>query len=106
MLIKTSELSLDVLHKDVRDPYLGALSCAVPLSSGAPRAGVLCSRWFPGPLLGGAVVVEVPAVRVLVGLPVAQDVDWGAGGDRGLGGLADLQLLEVSVDGRLRASLA
>lgn len=90
----------------MHDPYLRALSCAVALSSEAPRAGVLCSRWFPGPLLGGAVVVEVPAVLVLVGLPVTQDVEGGAGGERGHGGLGDLQFLEVGVDGRLGAALA
>lgn len=62
----------------VRGAYLRAAPCAVALSPGAPRAGVPCSRRFPGPLLGGAVVVEVPAALVLVGLPVAQDVEGGA----------------------------
>lgn len=95
-----------VFGKSMHDLYLRALSCAVALSSGAPRAGVLCSRWFPGPLLGGAVVVEVPAVLVLVGLPVTQDVEGGVGGVRGHGGLGDLQFLEVSVDRRLGAALA
>lgn len=99
-------MSLDVPHKGVHDPYLGALPCAVPLSSGAPRAGVLCPRRFPGPLLAGAVVVEVPAALVLVGFPVAQDVDGGAEWDGGLGGLGDLQLLEVRVDRRIGAALA
>jgi len=46
----------------------------VGLSSGVPDAGVSESRWLPGPFLGGAVVVVVPAVLVLVGLPVSQDV--------------------------------
>lgn len=76
------------------------------LSSGAPRAGVPGPGGLPGPLLGGAVVVEVPAVLVLVGLPVAQCVDWGAGGIRRQAGLGDLQFLEVGVNRRLRATLA
>lgn len=86
--------------------YLGALSRAVAIVPGAPRAHVLSSRWFPGPLLGGGVVIKVPAVWILVGLPVAQDVKGGAGGGGGQGALGDLQLLEVSVDGGVRAALA
>lgn len=90
----------------VHDPYLRALSCAVVVSSGAPGAGVLGSGRLPCPLLGGAVVVEVPAVLVLERLPVAQHVDGGAGGIRGQVVLGDLQLLEVGVDGGLRAARA
>lgn len=86
--------------------YLRAVSCAVALSSGAPRAGVPGPGRLPGPLLGGAVVVEVPAVLVLVGLPVAQRVDGRAGGIRRQAGLGDLQFLEVGVNRRLRAALA
>lgn len=36
-----------------------------------------------------------------MGLPVAQDVKRGAGGDRRQAGLRDLQLLEVGVDRRV-----
>lgn len=95
-----------VCVRSVHDPYLGALSHAVALSSGAPDAGVSGSGWLPGPLLGGAVIVEVPAILVLVGLPVAEHVDRGAGGERGQVGLGDLQFLEVGVDRRLGAALA
>lgn len=86
--------------------YLGALSCAVALSSGAPRAGVPGPGRLPGPLLGAAVVVVVPACRVLVGLPVAQHVERGAGGKRGQVSRGNLQLLEVGVDRRLGAAVA
>lgn len=48
----------------------------------------------------------MPAVLVLVGLPVAQHVEGGAGGKRGLVGLGDLQFLEVGVDRGLGAALA
>lgn len=81
--------------------YLGALSRALAVVPGTPRAHVLCSRRFPGPLLRGAVVIKVPAVLILVGLPVTQDVKGGAGGGGGQGALGDLQLLEVGVDGGL-----
>ena len=86
--------------------YLGALPRAVAVSSGAPDAGVPGSGRLPGPLLGGAVVVEVPAVLVLEGLPVSQHVERRAGGVRGQVALRDLQLLEVGVDGRLGAAVA
>ena len=86
--------------------YLRAVSRAVALSSGAPCAGVSGPGWLPGPLLGGAVVVEVPAVLVLVGLPVAQRVDGRAGGIRRQAGLGDLQFLEVGVNRRLGAARA
>lgn len=76
------------------------------LSSGVPGAGVPGSGGLPGPFLGGAVVVEVPAVLVLVGLPVAKHMEGGAGGQRGQVGLGDLQFLEVGVDGRLGPALA
>lgn len=89
-----------------RPAYLGALARAVAALPGAPRAHVLRSRRLPGPLLRGAVVIKVPAARVLEGLPVAQRVEGGAGGDGGQGALRDLQLLEVGVDGRLGAALA
>lgn len=56
--------------------------------------------------MGGAVVVEVSAIGVLVGLPVAQDVERGAGGGGRRRRLGDLQLLEVGVDGRLGAAVA
>lgn len=72
----------------------------------AARAAVLGSRRLPGPLLGGAVVVEVSAAGVLVGLPVTQNVEGGAGGDGRWCCLGDLQFLEVGVDGRLGAALA
>lgn len=88
----------------LRDSHLGTLPHAVALR--AARAGVLGPRWLPGPLLGGAVVVEVSATGVLVGLPVAQDVQRGAGGDGRRRRLGDLQLLEVGVDGRLGAAQA
>lgn len=94
------------IEASVQDPYLRALSRAVALSSGAPAAGVFGSGRLPGPLLGGAVVVEVPAVLVLVGLPVTQNMEGGAGGERGHVGLADLQFLEVGVDRGLGAALA
>lgn len=81
--------------------YLGALGRALAVVPGTPRAHVLGSRRFPGPLLRGAVVIEVPAVLILVGLPVSQDVEGGAGGGGGQGALGDLQLLEVGVDGGL-----
>lgn len=64
-----------------------------------PGNDVPGSRWLPGPFLGGAVVVEVPAILVLVGLPVSDHVEGGAEGQRRLAGLGDLQLLEVAVDG-------
>ncbi len=51
--------------------------------SRVPDAGVSGSGRLPGPLLGGAVVVEVPAILVLVGVPVAQYVEGGSGGERG-----------------------
>lgn len=57
------------------------------------------SRWLPGPLLGGAIVVEVPTILVLMGLPVSNHMERGARGQRGLGRLGDLQFLEVAVDG-------
>ena len=41
------------------------------LSSGVPGVGVSGSGGLPGPLLGGAVEVVLPAAGVLVGLPVA-----------------------------------
>lgn len=72
----------------------------------AAHAGVLGSRRLPGPLLGGAVVVEVSAAGVLVGLPVTQNVEGGARGDGRRCRLGDLQFLEVGVDGRLGAALA
>lgn len=86
--------------------YLRALSRALTVVPGTPRAHVFCSRGFPGPLLRGAVVIKVPSILILVGLPVAQDVKGGAGGGGRQGALRDLQLLEVGVDGRLRAALA
>lgn len=86
--------------------YLRALSRAVSVVPGTAGAHVLCSWGFPGPLLRGAVVIKVPAIWILVGLPVAQDVQGGAGGGRRKGALRDLQLLEVGVDGRLRTALA
>lgn len=84
--------------------HLGTLAGAVAVHTA--RAGVLGSRRLPSPLLGGAVVVEVSAIGVLVGLPVAQDVERGAGGGGRRRRLGDLQLLEVGVDGRLGAALA
>lgn len=86
--------------------YLIGLSSAVALSSGAPSAAVFGSRWLPGPLMGGAVVVEVSAVLVLMGLPVAKHAERGGRGLRGQVGLGNLQFLEVGVDRRLGAALA
>lgn len=86
--------------------YLVGFSSDVALSSGVPAAGVFGSRWLPCPLMGGAVVIEVPAVLVLVGLPVTEHVEGGTGGLRGHVGLSDLQVLEVGVNGRLGAALA
>lgn len=67
------------------------------LSSWVPDAGVPGSRRLPGPLIRGAVVVEVSAGLVLIGLPVAQDVEGAARRHRRQAGLGDLQLLEVGV---------
>lgn len=88
--------------------YLRALSRAVPVVPGTfvCSAHVFCSWGFPGPLLRGAVVIKVPAILILVGLPVAQDVKGGAGGGGRQGALCDLQLLEIGVDGGLRVALA
>lgn len=47
----------------------------------------------------------MPAAQVFVGLPVAQDVERGAGGDGRQAGLRDLQLLEVGVDRRVGPAL-
>lgn len=84
--------------------HLGTLAGAVAIH--AARASILGPWRLPGPLLGGAVVVEVSAIGVLVGLPVAQDMERGAGGDGRRCRLSDLQLLEVGVDGRLGAAVA
>lgn len=70
---------------------------ALAVSSDAAD-GVAGARRLPGALSGGAVVVEVPAARVPVGLPIAQNVERRSGGDRRNAGLGDLQLLEVGVD--------
>lgn len=86
--------------------YLRALSSTVAFYSWAPRACVLCSRWFPGPLLGGAVVVEVPPILIFVGLPITLDMNGGDRRYRGQGRLWDLQFLEVSVDRWHGAALA
>lgn len=75
----------------------GALAVSSDAAAGA-AAGVPGARRFPGALTAGPVVVEMPAAQVFVGLPVAQDVERGAGGDGRQAGLRDLQLLEVSVD--------
>lgn len=87
-------------------PHL-ALRCALAVSSEAAgaAAGVPGARRLPGPLSGGPVVVEMPAAQVFVGLPVAKDVEGGAGGDGRQAGLRDLQLLEVSVDRRVGPAL-
>lgn len=69
------------------------------LSLRVPGAIVPGSRRLPGPLLGGAIVVEVPTILVLMGLPVSNHMEWGARGQRGLGRLGYLQFLEVAVDG-------
>lgn len=83
-------------------PHL-TLRCALAVSADTAGAatGVPGARRLPGPLSGGTVVVEMPAAQVFVGLPVAQDVEGGARGDGRQAGLGDLQLLEVSVDGRV-----
>lgn len=49
--------------------------------------------------MGGAVVVVVPSILVLVGLPVTEHLVGGAGRKRGQVGLGDLQFLEVGIDG-------
>lgn len=87
-----------------RVSHLGALPSAVAIH--AACAGVLSPRRLPGPLLGGAVVVEMSATGILVGLPVAQDMERGAGRDGRRRRLGDLQLLEVGVDGRIGAAVA
>lgn len=81
----------------------GAL--AVSSDAAGAAAGVPGARWLPGPLSGGTVVIEMSATQVFVGLPVAQDVERGAGGDGRQAGLRDLQLLEVGVDRRVRPAL-
>lgn len=83
-----------------------ALRCALAVSSdtAGAAAGVSGTRRLPGALAAGPVVVEVPAAQVFVGLPVAQDVERGAGGDGRQTGLGDLQLLEVGVDRRVGAA--
>lgn len=89
-------------------PHL-ALRRALAVSPDAAAAGAAArvpgARRLPGALPGGAVVVEVPAAQVLVRLPVAQDVQRGAGGHGGQVGLGDLQLLEVGVDRRVGPAL-
>ncbi|KAF3836165.1 hypothetical protein F7725_028723, partial [Dissostichus mawsoni] len=57
------------------------------------------------PASGGGPVLAVRLTGVFVGLPVAQDVERGAGGDGWQAGLRDLQLLEVGVDRRVGAAL-
>lgn len=56
-------------------PYL-ALRRALAVSSDAADAAARVPRaWrLPGAFSGGAVVVEMPAAQVFVGLPVTQDV--------------------------------
>lgn len=87
-------------------PHL-TLQCALAVRSetAGAAAGVPGARWLPGPLSGGTVVVEMPPAQVFVGLPVAQDVEGGAGGDGWQAGLRDLQLLEVGVDRRVGSTL-
>lgn len=72
-------------------PYL-TLHRALAVSSDAASAParVPGARRLPGALPGGAVVVEMPAAQVFVGLPVAQDVERGAGGNGRQAGLRDL----------------
>lgn len=71
---------------------------AVPSDTAGATTRVSGARRLPGALSGGAVVVEMPATQVFVGLPVAQDVKRGAGWDGWQAGLRDLQLLQVGVD--------
>lgn len=89
-------------------PHL-AFRRALTVSPDAAAAGAAArvpgARRLPGALPSGAVVVEVPAAQVLVRLPVAQDVQRGAGGHGGQVGLGDLQLLEVGVDRRVGPAL-
>lgn len=75
----------------VRWPYL-TLHCALAVSSDAASASArVPGAWrLPGALPRGAVVVEMSAAQVFVGLPVAQDVERGAGGDGRQAGLRDL----------------
>lgn len=77
-----------------------ALGCALAVPTGAADAGtrVPGSRWLPGPLSSGTVVIEMPAAQVFVRFPVVEDVERGARRDGRQAGLADLQLLEVGVD--------
>lgn len=93
-----------LLQEDGHVSHLGTLASAVPLCAACPS--VLGSWWFPGPLLSGTVVVEVPAIGVFMGLPVTQDVQRGAGGKGRRRRLGNLQLLEVGVDRRLWAAWA
>lgn len=88
-------------------PHLTLCSAlAVRTETASAAAGVPGARRFPGPLPGGAVVVEMSAAQVFVGLPVACNVEGRAGGDGRQVGLGDLQLLEVGVDWRVGPSLA
>ena len=81
-----------------------AVSRALAVGPAALR-GVAGPGGFPGPLLGGAVVVEVPAAVVAVRVPVTQRVQREARGQLGQLALGDLQLLEVGVDGGVWATL-
>lgn len=77
-----------------------ALGGALAVSAGAADAAarVPGSRWLPGPLSSGTVVIEMPAAQVFVRLPVVEDVERGARRHGRQAGLADLQLLKVGVD--------
>lgn len=77
-----------------------AVRCAlaVPSETAGAAVGVPGSGGLPGALPRGPVVVKVSAAQVFVRLPVAQDVQRGAGGDGRQAGLRDFQLLEVCVD--------
>lgn len=76
------------------------IGCALAVSSGAADAGTCVpgTRWLPGTLSSGMVVIEMPATQVFVRFPVIEDMERGARRDGWQAGLADLQLLKVGVD--------
>lgn len=76
------------------------LGCAQAVYSGAADAATCVpgSRWLPGTLSSGTVVIEVPAAQVFVCFPVIEDVKRGVRRHGWQAGLADLQFLKVGVD--------
>lgn len=85
-----------------------ALGRARAISMDAADAGArIPASWgLPRALPSGTVVIEMPAAQVFVRLPVIEDVKRGARRDRRQAGLADLQLLEVRVNGRVGTTVS